>query len=139
MMHLDRMCAKVQDMRSRAVSAVALLLLVLGQLGAMSHAAAVRHVRCVAHDELVEAAVVEAHSTDATRLVGVRTGEGDDVHCELAAALHHDVARPHAHVGQLVLVAAHAAPFVPVSPVAVAAVYAFAPKTSPPDRWVSIT
>ncbi len=122
----------------RGISAVAIALLVLAQLGALSHAAVVQHVRCATHGELIEAAQVDAHSTDTARLVGARPGTGADDHCELAAALHHDVTTPPAlAVASELELAIVAAP--PVHTFARATVYRFAPKTSPPDRWVSLT
>ncbi len=123
----------------RGSYAVAIALIVLAQLGALSHSAVARHVRCATHGELVDAAQVDAHSTDAVRLVGARTSGGADDHCELAAALHHDVtASVPAHtITQPLLAAATAV--APIGTPARSTVYRFAPKTSPPDRLVSIT
>ncbi len=123
----------------RGGSAVAIALLVLAQLGALSHAAVVQHVRCATHGELIEAAEVDTHSTGDVRLVGARPGAGSDEHCELAAALHHATTATASapSITQQPQVATIAP--APLDTFARAAIYRFAPKTSPPDRWVSST
>lgn len=120
-------------MRSPRAAAFALVLLVLGQLGAMSHDAAVRHVRCAAHDELVEAPAVDLHRNDATRLVGLAGSAGADEHCELAAARTSHAVHISAPMAAAPLALAIAAVSAPIEAIATAAVTAYAPKTSPPD------
>ena len=124
----------------RGSYAAAIALLVLAQLGAMVHAATVRHVRCAAHGELVETAVIAPHATDVPRLVGVESGASHDDHCELAASIHHDGAAPRAHVARLAAVWAPCPDTAaPCAHQPRALIYLFAPKTSPPDRRVFLT
>ena len=125
--------------RRRGTSAAAIALLVLAQLGALIHAAAVQHVRCAAHGELVETAEIEAHGNDADRLVGAHGDARDDDHCEIAAALHHAATAPRATLAATAIVYTPIAAQPPRATVVHAAVYLFAPKTSPPDHWVSFT
>ncbi len=123
------------------LAAVAIVLLVVAQLGALVHEATVRHVRCSEHGELVEAAVVDAVTgrPDDVRLVGVEAGgaSGDD-HCALARSLRQQGAAPHAPaigVAHVAIVAG--APLVMVPRIAARMLYLIAPKTSPPDRPAS--
>lgn len=143
-LQFDRICGKVREMRGpvqrrRGSSAVAIALLVLAQLGALSHAAAVKHVRCATHGELVEAAEIETHAADADRLVGARGDARDDDHCEVVGALSHAAAAPRSpHAAALIVPTVVGVVAAPDALVATT-VYLFAPKTSPPDRWVSFT
>jgi len=142
-MQIDREYAKVIEMRlqrgHRGSYVAAITLLVLAQLATLSHSARVQHVRCAAHDELVEAADVDAHSSDATRLVGVRAAQGADEHCGLAATLHTSTHAPAHHVAPVVAGTVALATAPPPQVVVRTTVYLIAPKTSPPDRRVSIT
>ncbi len=104
----------------------------------LSHTSEVRHVRCAAHGELVEAANIDSHAAEGVRLVGARSGNGDD-HCEIAAALHHATTAARAPVTLLANAPIAPAALPPPEMVVPTTVYLFAPKTSPPDRWVSLT
>jgi len=123
---------------SRGWSAAVIALFVVARFLVLSHTSEVRHVRCAAHGELIEAANIDAHVFDGLRLVGARPGNGDD-HCELAAALHDATTTVSPQITLLAnaLVALTTHP--PLEAVVASTVYHFAPKTSPPDRWVSLT
>jgi hypothetical protein len=144
-MQLSRICEKVPRMtrspaqRRRGWSAAAIALFVVAQLLSLAHTAQVQHVRCAAHDELVEAAVVDVHAGDGVRLVGVRAGEGGDAHCELAAALHHAATTTRVPISVVATTPIAVVAIAPPEAVIHATVYVFAPKTSPPDLWVSLT
>jgi hypothetical protein len=125
--------------RSRGWSAAAIALLVVAQVLTLAHTARVQHVRCAAHDELVDAAIVDQHSSEGVRLVGVRAGEGGDEHCELAAALHRVASTSRPPIVPAVLAPIALVALTPPEAVVRATVYVFAPKTSPPDLWVSLT
>lgn len=147
-MQVSRICAMMTPkmrvlrdpaQRSRGWSAAAIALFVVAQLLSLAHTAEVQHVRCATHGELVEAAVVDVHAGDGIRLVGVQAGEGGDEHCELAAALQQaaSTARPPMALAAITPIA-----LIRVTPPEVVVhttVYVFAPKTSPPDLWVSFT
>jgi len=118
----------------RQFAAFAVATLVLAQLGVLTHRAAVRHVRCAEHGELVDAPELDTRQLDGdSRLVGVGGHhEGGDDHCVLANHLRPDVV----DAGGFDLVAnlPELPPVVPAlatSHVAIAG-YRIAPKTSPP-------
>ncbi|MEO8705182.1 MAG: hypothetical protein ABI867_34370 [Kofleriaceae bacterium] len=117
----------------RGLAAWAVLVLVVAQLGALLHHAAVRHVRCAEHGELVEAPVLAKHSIEGSQLVAVEDGDADaDEHCAIANGQRSD-ARP--SITHVVLDAAPtiATPIVAaVTFHASVALYRTAPKTSPP-------
>lgn len=143
-MQSSRICAKVTGMqrsaqRSRGWSAAAIALFVVAQILALSHSAEVRHVRCATHGELVDAVSIDAHATDAVRLVGARAGSSSDEHCELAAALHHAATGARPPRALLALTSIAYVTRTPPEAVVRTTVYVFAPKTSPPDLWVSLT
>nr|HEX4314438.1 hypothetical protein [Kofleriaceae bacterium] len=113
-------------------------LLVVAQLAGFAHEAAVRHVRCAEHDELVEATDAGATSVyagdSAIRTVEHgRTPAADHEHCSIANAAH-----PHACTHQLHVDATRVAGEPQVPAVAPSGHrhdgdrYRFAPKTSPP-------
>jgi hypothetical protein len=122
----------------RASRAAAVVLLVLAQLGAFAHAATVRHVRCVEHGDLVEAATIARHLESGVRLVSVELGIRDDEHCSLAGALGHHAAAP-ARASSIATPArgAAATPISTTSRADLTALYLIAPKTSPPVRTQS--
>jgi hypothetical protein len=125
----------------RGLSAAAVVLLVVAQLGALAHQAAVRHVRCE-HGELVEAASIEAHLGGDARLVGVTNpGAPDDEHCTLASALRQHGTAPHTPTLVVAMAACTSvAPPATAARFAAASLYLIAPKTSPPpDRSVLFT
>jgi hypothetical protein len=144
-MQFSRICAKVTGMsrrpapRSRGWSAAAIALFVVAQILALTHAAEVQHVRCATHGELVEAANIDVHSGDGARFVGARAGTGGDEHCELAAALHHAASAPRPSTALLATTPIALVAITPPEAVVATTVYLFAPKTSPPDLWVSLT
>ncbi len=117
----------------RRIAAVAVVALVLAQLQTLTHRAAVRHVLCSEHGELVEAPELAAHSLDdKTRFVAVALGvDDDDDHCALANGL-----RPY-HTSDSATHAVAVVEHVAVTQPALAGVtcsldYRIAPKTSPP-------
>lgn len=108
-------------------------MLVLGQLQTLSHRAAVRHVVCAEHGELVEAPELAGTIDNETRMVAVTLGvDSDDEHCAAANGL-----RPHiaSTVTFDIVASVPSAPIaqrvVPSSRPALAG-YRIAPKTSPP-------
>ena len=125
--------------RRRGWSAAAIVLLLLAQVLALGHTATVQHVRCAAHGELVEGANVDVHAGDGVRFVGARAGTGGDDHCELAAALHHAATTARPSIAFLATSPSALVAVPPVETVLPTTIYLFAPKTSPPDLWVSLT
>ena len=122
----------------RASRAAAVVLLVLAQFGASAHAAAVRHVRCAEHGDLVEAATLARHLESGVRLVAVELGIRDDEHCTLAGALAAHAAAPaRASTIEPPALVAAAAPISIASRAGISALYLIAPKTSPPVRTQS--
>ena len=119
----------------RRVAAFAVVTLVLAQLQSLGHRAAVRHVVCAEHGELVEAPELaqaldpyDAHS----RLVEVTLGvDGDDEHCTLANGLRpYDVSRVADHAIAVAELSDLAPP--PLAGILHSLDYRIAPKTSPP-------
>jgi hypothetical protein len=124
--------------RRRALpAAFAVALLVVGQLLALAHNAATRHVECEEHGEIFEAAQLSEalHDCDQDHLVGVENDAGGDHDdCSIARLLQHSAAAPDVPP---VPVRAPALETLdqtaPASVVAIAmALYRIAPKTSPP-------
>ena len=123
----------------RASRAAAVVLLVLAQLGAFAHTAAVRHVRCAEHGDLVEAATLARHVESGVRFVSVELGIRDDEHCSLAGALADHAAAPaRASAIETPALVASAAPISVASRAGITALYLIAPKTSPPVRTQSL-
>ncbi len=125
-------------MRRRRVipAALAVVLLVGGQLAALAHNATTRHVTCSDHGELLEAAtLVELlHACDQDHLIGVEGEQGSDHDdCTIARALHQS-ATPPAPVLAPVLtpVLAMADITATVGLARADELYRIAPKTSPP-------
>jgi hypothetical protein len=125
--------------RSRVhVAALAVVLLVVGQLASLAHQAGTRHVTCGEHGEELEAAtlVEQLHACEQDHLIGVEgDAGGDHEDCAIARALHQS-----AQTSRFVLLA-HLEPIASttsaVTPIAltpVTALYRIAPKTSPPAR-----
>jgi len=123
--------------RPACSAALAVLLLVLGQLAALAHNASTRHVRCAEHGEEQDAAQLAQplHACSQDHLVGIEGDHGTDHDdCTIARALHQSAAAPH-HAGapQLVPTVADSALPREVALVAPATdLYRIAPKTSPP-------
>jgi len=128
--------------RPRALpAALAVLLLVLGQLGALAHLAATRHVTCAEHGEELETArLADAlHDCGDSHLVGVTGSAGDHADCEIARALHHGGTRVEAVVvNSTVAVALTADPPRVRTASAAVTLYRIAPKTSPPAHVVRV-
>ena len=118
-------------------AACAVVVLVVGQLSALAHAAATRHVICERHGEELEATTLSGAPDHCAQrhFVGVEAGTGAHEECGIARVL-----RQGSH-------AAWSAPLVPVATiaatqvalprscvVAVRDVVLIAPKTSPPVR-----
>ncbi len=118
----------------RWFAAFAVVTLVVTQVGVLTHRAAVRHVRCAEHGELVDAPELDIKKIDNdSRLVGVVTHfDGGDSHCVLANHL-----RPNTVESCGFDAVANLPELPPVVPVlapshATIASYRIAPKTSPP-------
>jgi hypothetical protein len=122
--------------RPALTAAFAVVVLVVGQLVALVHAASTRHVECAEHGEQLEA-VSLAGADDGcmqSHFIGVEgDGGGDHEDCELVRALHQSSDTPPQAPTSFLLVLAAAAPAV-VLPLASATseLYRIAPKTSPP-------
>ncbi len=107
-------------------------MLVIGQLQTLSHRAAVRHVVCAEHGELVEAPELAGTIDNETRMVAVTLGVDSDEHCAAANGL-----RPHI-ASTVTLNTVASIPTAPITQVVVPssrpalAGYRIAPKTSPP-------
>ena len=122
--------------RSRArAAAIAVVLLVVGQLASLAHQAETRHVECAEHGEQLEAAtlVEQLHACDQDHLIGVEGDDGEHEDCAIARALQQSTQTSRYVVGpQLVpTVRDHAAAH-PRNVAVVVALYLIAPKTSPP-------
>ena len=120
----------------RALPALfAVLVLVIGQLSALAHAAATRHIRCSEHGEELETArLADAlHDCDDTHLVGVSGASGEHADCPIARTLHASAAPTSPVIALAVVESATATVAAPVAAdVDGHAVYRLAPKTSPP-------
>jgi hypothetical protein len=123
--------------RTRAhAAAIAVVLLVVGQLASLAHQAGTRHVTCGEHGEELEAAtlVEPLHACDQDHFVGVEGESGrDHEDCAIARALQQTTQTSRCVVAPelIPIVITHAA--VHHRHVTLAtAVYLIAPKTSPP-------
>jgi hypothetical protein len=117
----------------RGLAAAAVLVLVLAQLGAMVHHAAVRHVRCAEHGELVEAPVLAEHSGADSQLVAVEDGDADgDEHCAIANGQRGDARLSVPHVELAIEPAIATSIVATTTNHAGVPLYRTAPKTSPP-------
>lgn len=121
--------------RPALIATFAVVVLVVGQLAALAHAAETRHVECADHGEQVEA-VSLAGADDGCEHSHFIAVDGDGGHhedCEILRALHQSSdAPPQAPTSfLLVLAAAFPAPVVPLAS-ASSELYRIAPKTSPP-------
>lgn len=122
--------------RSRAhAAAIAVVLLVIGQLAGLAHEADTRHVTCGEHGEELEAATLagQLHACDQDHLIGVDAEGGGHEDCAISRALHQSTQTPRVVLApQLVaFVTVTAEPIVAAS-VRATALYLIAPKTSPP-------
>jgi hypothetical protein len=111
---------------------------VLAQLQTLTHRAAVRHVLCSEHGEMVEAPELAAQSLDdKSRFVAVTLGvDDDDDHCALATGLRSYQATDHA--SHSIALVDHVAVTPPVlAGVSCSLDYRIAPKTSPPLRTLT--
>ena len=70
-------------------AALALAVLVLGQVSAWAHDGAVRHVLCARHGELVDAPQLARAIATGSWLVAVDGSPSDD-HCAIANGIRHD-------------------------------------------------
>ena len=124
--------------RSRAhAAALAVVLLVVGQLLGLAHQAGTRHVTCGEHGEQLEAAtlVEQLHACEQDHVVGVDGDHGDHEDCAIARALQQSTQTSRfalfTHAAPLV---STASPLACVVLVPATALYLIAPKTSPPAR-----
>lgn len=121
-------------LRRPTLSAIAVVVLVVGQWIAFAHEASTRHVTCAKHGEQLEAAILIGanHQCQHKHWVGVEGARGDHAECAISKARHQSATRSASPVS-LVVVAA-----VPSDVPAVATLHSFAtlyllaPKTSPP-------
>lgn len=117
------------------------MLLLVAQLCALLHEAAVRHVRCAEHGELIDAPAVEVHTSGDARFVGAKSdGAAGDEHCTLASALRQQATAspmPTLYIADATI--AIAPPLLTARRVVVHTLYLIAPKTSPPDCSVLFT
>ena len=121
--------------RPVTTAAFAVVVLVVGQLAALAHEAAIRHMVCPDHGEQIEVATLlgaDDHCENA-HWVGVEGSGGDHEDCAIVHALRQSSVAPHvallATVSALLPVVTHA---VPAPVLLVFARYRIAPKTSPP-------
>lgn len=117
-------------------AALAVVLLVGGQLAALAHYAATRHVTCAEHGELLEAATLvdRLHACEHDHLIGVEGqlgSEHDD--CTIARACHQSATPAQPLCAPTLVPALATAEVAAVVPLAVTdELYLIAPKTSPP-------
>ena len=123
--------------RSACPAALAVVLLLAGQLAALAHNATTRHVTCDEHGEEQDAAQLTEllHACEHDHVVGVEGTQGEDHDdCAIARALHQSAAAPDPTPLPQLLPASSALPdALPVTTIAIASdLYLIAPKTSPP-------
>jgi hypothetical protein len=121
--------------RPALTAAVAVVVLALGQLAAVAHAAAARHLTCETHGEEIEAPVLEGaiDRCEETHFVGVEGNGGEHEDCALTRVLRQtsDASRSAPAAGIAAIIATAAAP--PATRIVVALdLVLIAPKTSPP-------
>jgi hypothetical protein len=127
----------------RRLAAIAAVAIVIAQLASFAHRAAVRHVVCAEHNELVEVPaelVQQPLSIDHGSLSSRDNtpGHADDVHCELACGFGPHVATMRALLPVVVPTITLPAPTFARADTAppILALYRLAPKTSPPHHAV---
>ena len=125
--------------RPALAAAFAAVLLVVGQLAALAHEAATRHVICPEHGEALEAVKLAGADDGCAQqhwiAVDGDTG-GEHADCEISRALHQaGVAPSRAALTTFTLAQAEiAVAIAPRAPPVTAALYLIAPKTSPPSH-----
>lgn len=125
-------------MRRRRVypAALAVVLLVGGQLAALAHNASTRHVTCAEHGEVLEAATLvdPLHACDQDHWIGVEGQQGaDHDDCTLARALHQSATSPPPLLACALVPTISSADATLAVPLASQSeLYRIAPKTSPP-------
>jgi hypothetical protein len=121
--------------RPALTAAFAVVVLVVGQLAALIHAAETRHVECAEHGEQLEAVTLAGadDGCEHSHYIAVDGAGGHHEDCEILRALNQaSDAPPQAPTSYLlVLAAAFPAPVVPLAS-ATSELYRIAPKTSPP-------
>lgn len=139
---LSRLCNGQQMVRRPAyIAALAVMLLVGGQLVALVHAAGTRHVECAEHGEQLEVARVQgdlrACDHDACNddhlipVTGDRGGDHED--CAILRALGQSSTPGASHTVAVITTRSTIAPVIPQRLVPTATeLYRVAPKTSPP-------
>lgn len=121
--------------RPALTAAVSVVVLALGQLAAVAHAAAARHVTCDAHGEEIEAPILEGaiDHCEETHFVGVEGDGGEHEDCALTRVLRQtsDASRSAPAIDSATIVAS-AGPPPATRIVATLDLVLIAPKTSPP-------
>jgi hypothetical protein len=122
---------------------LALVVLVAGQLAALAHAAATRHVVCAQHGEQLDAAtlVEQLHACEQDHVVGVEGNHaGSHEDCAIARSLHQSAQASHAPRALAIVrhVSDHHASGELAVPIATS-LYLLAPKTSPPADALTFT
>jgi hypothetical protein len=125
--------------RSSTAAAFAVVLLVAGQLAALAHEAATRHVVCSEHGELLEAPTPSSVSSapddsQHAHLVGIDGVAGEHEDCVIARAMRQSTKAPDASAHVVVTTdMATNAPRAPIDSVlSFEQLFLIAPKTSPP-------
>jgi hypothetical protein len=123
-------------------AALAVALLVVGQLVAFAHEAGTRHITCTQHGEQLEAAILVGarHLCPNQHWVGVEGNGGRHADCAISRALHQSTTR----ASTLLLTGiAHAVIHVDAPGVALqhptTALFRIAPKTSPPSTPITVS
>lgn len=120
-------------------AAFAAVMLVLGQLAALAHEAATRHIVCPEHGESLEAVKLAGSDDGCAQSHWIAVdgdASGEHADCEISRALHQASAAP-ARVALVTFTLAQAevaAAIAPRGPPVTAALYLIAPKTSPPSH-----
>jgi hypothetical protein len=128
-----------RGMRERRAHAagLAVVVLVVGQLAALAHEAAVRHVICDEHGEQIEAPVllgaVDGSGCEQAHFTGIRGHAGEHADCAIARVLRQSTRTPRSAPAIASTTIATPATYLPqASIVAAIDVVRIAPKTSPP-------
>jgi hypothetical protein len=126
----------VMRRRSALPAMFAVMLLVVGQLVALAHEAAQRHITCAEHGEQLEAVVLASalHACEDDHFVAVDGGGGDHADCPIARMLRQSSDAPsHGLVSRSAVVECTecSAPACRLRIVA-DPLFLIAPKTSPP-------
>ncbi len=120
--------------RSRGITTLCAWLCMALHIGAMIHGIVVQHTTCVEHGEIIHAGEVHhvGHANSSHALIAEASDEQHDAHCALAVLLRNVVLDAPASVAHATGVHATADPVTEQSILTQVAIYALAPKNSPP-------